>query len=167
MKVRVIVMTGVLLLSAGLPLHSALHVAAANTTCLPTSSGEPLTPGVNFGLGELFATEDIQGTGDCLSATGDNFTLSVTIYAEFFNTATLTWQPTSCAPVSETVGSSSTTGNPGDPSVATLFESTGCNYLVGDPSLNTLHRAHTHLVTNNGVGPIDITSDPYLLASAG
>ena len=161
MRTRAILLVAVTLASLALPIRGVVRVEAANTTCLPTATGEPITPGINFGIGEIFATEDIQGTGECASATGDTWTGTVTVQAEYLNLATLTWTATSCPAVIAPTDSFAVTSNP-NTSASFGIASTGCNYLPGDPSLNTLHRAHTYVVTSNGVN-VQATSDPYFL----
>jgi hypothetical protein len=160
MRIRLTIVSCVVMGATLIPTLGVTHAQAANTTCLATASGQPITPNVNLPIAEVFADEDIQGTGDCGSLSGDVFTVFITVTDEYLNISTGVWAPTSCPPVNASNGSN------GNPSTAVALGSTGCTFIAGDPSLNTLHHAHTHLTTSNGVTPQDAVSAPWLAASA-
>jgi hypothetical protein len=164
MRIRTVLLATVLAGATFVPLRGVVHVAAANITCRVEASGAPTQPAaVSFPLGDFFADEDVQASGTCVGLTGDVFTAQVTVQSEYLDVATLTWLPTSCPSLTGTMDANVV--DPPNVSEATPFASTGCVYRPGDPSLDTVHRAHA-TVWVGGQKLDDETSAPWSMVGA-
>lgn len=168
MRLRVALVVAVFAAAAVLPELGVTRVAASNTACDATASGQALTPGVNFGAGEIFASEETEATGVCVSPTGDTFTVTVSAQVEYLaDPVNMTWLATDCPGQSLSSPSQPIDGNPSDGTQGNVILPGSCNYLVGDPSLNTLHRLHVVLTTDLvGFTPIVRDSAPWAMGSA-
>jgi hypothetical protein len=146
----------------------ATNLAAPDTTCpSPVVVGVPVTPAARNGYGEVYGNDAVVAHGDCVSATGRSYLVTITIWLQY--------QPASgaafvdlrdCGP--KTQSESSVNGV-----AAVTSPVLQCGYTVDSPAYGKPHRAYAVLTNSdnpNGLyenaGPIVWTGGVQVDGSA-